>query len=72
MRRDLVTDGALGEREADGTPVVSPSGPQTLREVEARHIAGVLTLTRGRIGQAAKILGLHRNTLTRKIRQYGL
>ena len=70
--RGLETDNARVEPQTEGAPAVSPSGPQTLREVEARHIAGVLTLTHGRIGQAAKILGLHRNTLTRKIRQYGL
>lgn len=46
--------------------------PRTLREVEARHIAEVLQATRGRIGEAAKLLGVHRNTLTRKIREYGL
>lgn len=72
MKRDFLTDGALGDRQAEGTSAVPSSRPQTLREVEARHIASVLTLTNGRIGEAAKILGLHRNTLTRKIRQYGL
>ena len=53
-------------------PQAAPRTPQTLREVEARHIANVLNLTRGQIGEAARILGLHRNTLTRKIRQYRL
>jgi len=53
----------------------SASRPRTLRalrDVEAHHIADVLALTRGQIGEAARILGLHRNTLTRKIRQYRL
>jgi DNA-binding NtrC family response regulator len=44
----------------------------SLRDVEARHIAHVLALTGGQIGEAARVLGLHRNTLTRKIRQYQL
>ncbi len=44
----------------------------TLAEAEARHIARALEYTRGRIGDAAKILAIHRNTLTRKIREYGL
>jgi DNA-binding NtrC family response regulator len=53
-----------------------PEGPAgallTLAEVEARHIARVLAQTAGQIGAAAEILGIHRNTLTRKIREYGL
>ncbi|HKV72833.1 MAG TPA: sigma-54 dependent transcriptional regulator [Gemmatimonadales bacterium] len=44
----------------------------TLAEAEARHIARVLAHTGGQIGSAATILGIHRNTLTRKIREYGL
>ena len=49
------------------------SGPMaTLQEAEARHIAQVLTHTRGQIGEAAQILGVHRNTLARKIKEYQL
>lgn len=44
----------------------------TLAEVEARHIAFVLAETQGVIHVAADVLGVHRNTLTRKIREYGL
>ena len=44
----------------------------TLQEMEARHIARILSHTRGQIGEAAGILGVHRNTLARKIREYGL
>ena len=44
----------------------------TLAELEARHIARVLTHTNGQIGAAAEILGIHRNTLTRKLKEYGL
>ena len=44
----------------------------TLAEAEARHIARVLVHTGGQIGAAATVLGIHRNTLTRKIREYGL
>jgi transcriptional regulator of acetoin/glycerol metabolism len=40
--------------------------------MEARHIARVLSHTRGHIGEAARVLGVHRNTLARKIREYGL
>ena len=56
--------GALPER-ADG-------GLMTIAEVEARHIARVLAHTHGQISTAAEILGIHRNTLTRKMKTYGL
>jgi len=44
----------------------------TLQEAESRHIAQVLAHTRGQIGEAAQILGVHRNTLARKIKEYQL
>jgi len=44
----------------------------TLAEAEARHIARVLAQTNGQIGAAAELLGIHRNTLTRKMKEYGL
>src|SRR5437868_2554465 len=44
----------------------------TLAEAEARHIARVLAHTDGQIGAAAELLGIHRNTLARKIKEYGL
>jgi len=44
----------------------------TLRDVEARHIARVVAHTGGQIGEAARLLGVHRNTLARKIKAYGL
>jgi DNA-binding NtrC family response regulator len=55
-----------------GLPGRSPSGLLTLADAEARHIARVLAHVGGQIGAAAEILGIHRNTLTRKIREYGL
>jgi two-component system response regulator HydG len=49
------------------------AGPlATLQEAEARHISQVLTHTHGQIGEAAQILGVHRNTLARKIKEYSL
>lgn len=60
------------EWRRDESPASHPQSIQSLRDVEARHIAHVLALTGGQIGEAARILGLHRNTLTRKIRQYQL
>jgi DNA-binding NtrC family response regulator len=58
-------------RQGGNVPAANPT-QRTLRDVEAQHIADVLGLTSGQIGEAARILGVHRNTLTRKIRQYRL
>ncbi|MEX2467425.1 MAG: sigma-54 dependent transcriptional regulator [Gemmatimonadota bacterium] len=44
----------------------------SLADVEAAHIARVLASTDAHIGRAADILSIHRNTLTRKLQQYGL
>ena len=44
----------------------------TLAETEAQHIARVLAHTGGIHGAAAEILGIHRNTLARKVKEYGL
>jgi transcriptional regulator of acetoin/glycerol metabolism len=40
--------------------------------MEARHIKRALDHTHGHVSDAARILGVHRNTLARKIREYGL
>jgi DNA-binding NtrC family response regulator len=57
-------EAALAERPQAALP--------TLGELEARHITRVLAHTNGQIGAAAEILGIHRNTLTRKMKEYGL
>lgn len=44
----------------------------TLEEVERAEMDRVLKLCEGHISDAARMLGMHRNTLARKIRQYGL
>ena len=43
-----------------------------LRELEKRFLARALAATHGSIGDAAGRLGLHRNTLSRKIAEYKL
>jgi DNA-binding NtrC family response regulator len=62
------------EFRAATEPVAEPvsGGLATLADVEARHISRVLGHTSGQIGAAAEILGIHRNTLARKIKEYGL
>ena len=59
-------------RADDRVPTDRHRGLLTLAEAEARHISRVLSQTGGQIGATAEILGIHRNTLTRKIREYGL
>jgi two-component system response regulator HydG len=52
---------------------VAPRGyaPQlSLSEVESDHIRRVLESVDGHIAQAAESLGIHRNTLTRKMKEY--
>ncbi|MDX1566905.1 MAG: sigma-54 dependent transcriptional regulator [Longimicrobiales bacterium] len=69
-------------RLGEGSPRRSPRSPTTrtngypptqpLEVVEADHIRRVLEHTDGHLTRAAEILGIHRNTLARKIGEYGL
>jgi two-component system response regulator HydG len=80
-RAALVCDGEvlraehLPEEWRTGAELVADQDARslvTLREMEARHISRALDYTHGHIGEAARILGVHRNTLARKIREHGL
>jgi DNA-binding NtrC family response regulator len=42
------------------------------REFEKKFIAHVLSRSDGNLGKAAEVLGMHRNTLSRKIIEYRL
>ena len=42
------------------------------REFEKRFITHVLAKADGNLGKAADLLGIHRNTLTRKVAEYRL
>jgi len=44
----------------------------TLADVERRHILGVLSRSEGNKSQAAKVLGIGRNTLMRRLRDFGV
>src|SRR5262249_9578853 len=67
---DLLNVGDL-RLEAD-TPVAD--GPPSLKldEVEEWAIRKVLRQTRGHAAQAAELLGVHRDTLARKLQKYGI
>ena len=70
LRAEHLPDEFRGEEATLGD---RPQGALlTLAELEARHISRVLAHTHGQIGSAAEILGIHRNTLTRKMKEYGL
>jgi len=42
------------------------------REFEKKFIAHVLSRSGGNLGKAAEVLGIHRNTLARKMTEYRL
>jgi DNA-binding NtrC family response regulator len=58
------------EKKSGGGGVTPPSA--TLRDLEASHIRQILDQTGWNFKQAAEILGIHRNTLRMKIREYEL
>jgi two-component system response regulator HydG len=60
------------QAEAKVNPHAATAQLPSLAEVEARHIAEVLEHTGGVIHTAAEILGIHRNTLARKVKEYHL
>ncbi len=71
------TDIHLGSEAPRTSPVDEGSGvgyaaTMSLQEVEAHHIRNVLEHTAGHMGDAAHILGIHRNTMTMKVREHGI
>ena len=60
---------AFGERPIDEEPPGSPA-VQTLARVEWEHIQRVLADCDGNISQAARLLGIHRRSLQRKLLKY--
>ena len=42
------------------------------QELERRFISRALARADGKVGRAAKMLGIHRNTLSRKLSEYHL
>jgi DNA-binding NtrC family response regulator len=62
----LSHEGAQPEQSEGGLSLV------TLSELERRHIQKVLAVSGGQMNVAADILGIHRNTLRRKLAEYGI
>jgi DNA-binding NtrC family response regulator len=63
---------AAPDGDGPAAPLAGYAPGLTLAEVEKLHIREVLLLVKGHLGKASEVLGVHRNTLTRKIREYGL
>lgn len=62
---------AVFERRDEGDPLVSvPAQAPTLARHEREYIEYVLAATGGNISEAARRLGLHRQSLQRKLRKY--
>ncbi|MDX1493178.1 MAG: sigma-54 dependent transcriptional regulator, partial [Longimicrobiales bacterium] len=75
IRTGALRLGAAAPRTSSAaSPTHSQGYPTTasLAEVEADHIRRVLASVDGHIGNASDVLGIHRNTLSRKIQEYGL
>jgi len=58
--------------DGSGSAVAGYPTSLPLAKVEADHIRRVLEVEEGHIGRAADSLGIHRNTLARKLREYGI
>jgi two-component system response regulator RegA len=54
----------------EGRPPATPLQPMSLDRVEWEHINRVLMDCAGNISEAARVLGLHRRTLQRKLAKY--
>ncbi len=55
---------------AEGSPQPSSTGMLSLNEIERRHIEGVLEAVDGNRQEAARILGIDRTTLYRKMQRF--
>jgi DNA-binding NtrC family response regulator len=64
--------GAAPPGEPQGTALPGYSPTLSFAEMEALHLRQVLDHADGQIGRAAEILGVHRNTVTRKALEYGI
>lgn len=66
---DLLAAFARAEASAEAAPAAEATVP-SLARVEWEHIQRVLTDCGGNVSQAARLLGLHRRSLQRKLAKY--
>ncbi len=55
-----------------GLPPAHTSGEHTLEALEKRHITDTLRRTKGNKNEAARLLGIHRETLYKKIKKFNI
>lgn len=67
---EVVESGDLPEEIGAPSRRIEEERLLPLHEVERRHVLAVLEACDGRIGRAAEILGIGRNTLWRKLRRF--
>jgi DNA-binding NtrC family response regulator len=69
-RRPTIDLGDLPENVREGRTVVKSDLPLKLEDLERRHIERVLEGSGGNVSAAARQLGMHRNRLMRKLKQW--
>jgi two-component system response regulator RegA len=72
LTKPVDADEILAAFERAGEPGEAPStpAPQPLARVEWEHIQRVLADCEGNVSQAARLLGIHRRSLQRKLSKY--
>ncbi len=70
MSRDNIID--VDDLPANLTGIKQGMSDLSMKAVEKQHISHVLSLEKGNITKAAKVLGIHRNTLMAKLKEYGI
>jgi DNA-binding NtrC family response regulator len=58
--------------QARDLPLLAESGHESLRELEKQHIKAVLESVNWNMTEASRRLGIHRNTLRMKLKEYGI
>jgi DNA-binding NtrC family response regulator len=71
-RTDVIDKNDLPYLGLFKSPEISPSFESSLEEMEKKHIMNILLKTNWNLNKTAEILGIHRNTLRLKMREYGI
>ncbi len=71
-RKELIGPEFIPTEEGESTSLKGELDLRPLEDVEREHIIRILDYCEGNQSEAARILGLHRNTLRNKIKEYGL
>jgi transcriptional regulator of acetoin/glycerol metabolism len=67
-----IRQGAREQRSAEAPEPLKPTAPIRLRDAEKLFIAEALKASQGNIKRTAAQLGIARNTLYRKMQEFGL